>query len=82
MPQDAAWRDTLEWSRQDELLSSLIEVTDRWMRRLAIGAGRWDARSLPPPLNIPRPGEEMPERPKPTNDPQEIAAFFNQHFTK
>lgn len=67
---DPNWR----WSSTDELLSSLIEVTDR--------NGRWFAQvharkgsKVPDPVRIPRPWER--EEKSLVSSPEQVRAFFS-----
>jgi len=76
-PDSATWRQEHGWGHQEELLASLLELTDAWGRALAqLLGGRVQGK----PLRIQRPGEQReqaePESPPVETDPNAIARFF------
>jgi hypothetical protein len=80
----AAFRDEQpNWTQQDELLASLIEVTDAWGRQIvsALVAVHGGKVRLPEGVRIKhedRPEHEAPPKPTATSSADEIADFFRQ----
>jgi len=81
-PEAAAFReDQPTWTQRDELLATLIEVTDAWGRQVvatlvALHGGKV---RLPEPVRIQHPERAEAEEPEKhiTTDAAEIAAFFH-----
>jgi len=80
-PDAAAFReDQPGWTQQDELLATLIEVSDAWGRQIvatlvALHGGKV---RFPDPMRVRHPDRPDPEPPQRqiTTDAAEIAAFF------
>jgi hypothetical protein len=76
------WREERsDWTQQDELLATCVEVIDAWGRQLvatlvAVNGGK--LRDQGEPLRIRHPDREEPEPQKKdvTTDPSRIAAFL------
>lgn len=80
LPADAVtWRQD-GWPVGDELLATLIEVTDSWSRALFELAAGEKSIQVPGPIEIRRPGStaETPA-PRAETDPNVVAAFFRKH---
>jgi hypothetical protein len=78
----ATWREDREkhpdWSQTDELLASLLELTDAWSRAIVKVLGGKPRGSA---LKVPRPEapQSTPEKKEIETDPAVIAAWFRRH---
>lgn len=84
LPDDAAtWRKEAEWGWERELAAAQIEVTDRGLRNIALLLHA-QPKTLPPPVVIPRPGDD-PAASKPPADGanrMSVAEFARSHQPK
>lgn len=83
LPAEAAvWREERpDWTQQDELLATCVEVVDSWGRQLlsalvAVHGGSLKDPSEPLRIRHPDRPEPDPPAPEATTDPAQIAAFL------
>jgi hypothetical protein len=77
LPENAAvWRED-SWTRQDEMLASLLELTDAWGHAMiAVHGGKM--KGNPKPLHVKRPWEPEPQTRKvfKLSEQKEMMQFF------